>query len=65
MNNKCIHCKENIKYSNTLCNKCRFDKNIMKTTTELKKLYKCHDNDIDDKKIYNESYKTSYGSYGT
>lgn len=61
---KCFHCHKNSISHNSLCNNCRFDKNIMMTATEIKKNYKISEDDIDSNKIYNETFKTIYGSYG-
>mgnify|MGYP003343867851 CR=1 FL=1 len=63
MEKKCFHCKKNVSYS--LCNDCRFNKNIMMTATNIKKNYKVSENELDADKIYNETYKTQYHTYGT
>lgn len=59
----CFHCKKN--KSNTLCNDCRFNKNIMATATDIKKTYKILEEDIDIDEIYHENYTTSYKTIGT
>jgi hypothetical protein len=60
----CFHCNKNL-CCDKLCNNCRYDKNIMITATEMKKIYKISEDDLDKNKIYHEKFKTKYESYGT
>jgi hypothetical protein len=59
----CFHCNKNSS-CDKLCNNCRYDKNVMITATEMKKTYKISEEDLDKNEIYNEKFKTKYGSYG-
>jgi hypothetical protein len=62
---ECFHCHKEHNSYNKLCQDCRFNKDIMMTFTEIKKIYKLEENQIDKTKVYSETFRTKYGTEGT
>jgi hypothetical protein len=61
---ECFHCHKQNNSSKKLCQDCRFDKNAMVTYTDIKKIYKLTEDEIDKTKVYHETFRTKYGSKG-